>query len=262
MTCLLCGEPHPAPIWPNYVQCPMCDTITRLVPGDSPFGNAAYGRPPNAADARWLGLLERHQTTGRLLDLGCGNGSFLHVARTRGWQTAGVEREPSLARDAQNLDLSVVEGDIDEWTPPEPERFNVVRLWFVLEHVRAPGRLLRAALESLRPGGLLMLAVPNDAGWLSRAVMKHPDDRFWEHPLHLHHFPPFGLEQWLDRLGFDLVLAEAGRPTELMRGGTLPLCETWEKVRNWDASLSELFYKLGVGRSREMLLRVRAEGTL
>jgi len=105
------------------------------------------------------------------------------------------------------------------------------------------------------PGGLLLVAIPNDGGWLSRLVMKSPEDRFWEDALHLNHFPPFGLERWIESLGFTLEIAEATRPTELMRGGTLPLYETWEAARTLDPALSRLFYKLGVGRGREMAFR-------
>lgn len=241
------------------MACPACATISQLSPGPSPFGNAAYARPPLDGDERWLSLLEANHAGRTLIDLGCGNGAFLRLASARDWDCAGVEREPALVADGRDHGLRIDEHDLDTWEPAGHRLVDVVRLWFVLEHVWTPGALLRKAKSLLKPGGLLLLAVPNDAGWLSRAVMKTPDDRFWEHPLHLHHYPPFGLEQWLHQCGFDLLIGEAGRPTELMRGGTLPLYETWEKVRHWDPSLSRLFYQLGVGRSRELLFRLRDE---
>jgi SAM-dependent methyltransferase len=144
---------------------------------------------------------------------------------------------------------------LDEWAAEEAGYYRVVRLWYVLEHIRQPGRLLRQALKVLRDGGLLVVGVPNDAGQLSRRLMRAPEDRFWEHTLHLHHFPPFGLEEWIRGLGYDLILGEASRPAELMRGGSLPLNETWEEAREAVPELCRIFYKLGVGRGRELIFR-------
>lgn len=162
----------------------------------------------------------------------------------------GVEASAAMVQDARSRGCDVHCADLDEWT--SGGGFDVVRLWFVLEHVRRPGRLLAEGMRSLATRGLLVIAVPNDAGWLSRRVMTSPEDRFWEHPLHLHHFPPFGLERWVESHGYSIEIGESGRPAELMLGGTLPLCQVWDETRAVRPGLSRLFYQLGVGRTREI----------
>ena len=257
--CALCESPKIERETDSYLVCPACGTLSQVDPKESPLSDIPddiYHHEATSPDKRWLSLtLERAGRPGRLLDLGCGNGAFTGLAREAGWEVRGVEKNPASVSAARELGLDVEEADLDEWTAPGGERFDAVRIWYVLEHVRQPGRLIKQAETALKPGGLMLIAVPNDAGWLSRRVMESPDDRFWEHPLHLHHFPPFGLEEWLGKIGFELILAEATRPTELMRGGKLPLLQAWEKAREAAPELCRVFYRLGVGRGRELLLR-------
>lgn len=259
LKCALCSSE--ALEWESdlYTVCPACGTISQAHPesvGQQDYHQEIYHHGITSVERRWMRLIEEWAGDGkRLLDLGCGNGAFLDLAQSRGWQAVGIEKNHSSVDEARALGLSVAEADLDEWAVEDPGVYDVVRIWYVLEHVRRPGNLLRQASKAVKTGGLLVLAVPNDAGRLSRCVMKSPDDRFWEHPLHLHHFPPFGLEKWIGELGFELVLGESTRPAELMRGGNLPLNEAWEAAREAAPQLCRIFYKLGVGRGREMILR-------
>lgn len=253
--CPLCDGGGLVPETARYLCCPACGTLTQVTGEASVLSDPVdYARGQNPADHRWLSLLSTLTEGRRLFDVGCGSGAFVEVASAAGWQATGFDSDRRLIGLAGHLGDKVEALDAQHWNPVD-DSYDVVRLWFVLEHVQFPGRLLRRAIGALRSNGLLQVAVPNDAGWLSRRVMASPDDRFWEHPLHLHHFAPFGLERWLEAQGCEHEVLEAGRPTELMRGGSLPLDETWEAVRRIDPSLSRLFYQLGVGRSREMIWR-------
>jgi SAM-dependent methyltransferase len=260
--CLLCGDAQLERENAEFQRCPACGTLSRSSPDperETPFPGDMYLHELTPGERRWLSIIAEHLPTGeqevRIIDLGCGNGSFLAAARQHGWLCRGVERNPLLVGEARKLDIDVEEADLNHYTIDTEEPYNAARLWFVLEHIREPGRLLRNCIERLHPGGILCVAVPNDANWLMRALMRSPDDRFWEHPLHLHHYPPFGLERWIESLGMELVVGEADRPTELMREGTLPLRQTWQEAREKVPQLCRLFYRLGVGRSRELLFR-------
>ncbi len=258
--CALCGYSPVELETESYVVCPQCGTLSQAaVPKVLRIDESArlYSHGISWIDTRWLDLIEATGTPGRrLLDLGCGNGAFMDLAVQRGWTAAGVEASAEMVQNARDRGQDVRCADVDQWTADGA--YDLVRLWFVLEHIREPGRLLREATRSLAPRGLLVVAVPNDAGWLSRRMMESPDDRFWEHPLHLNHFPPFGLERWLESVGYTLEVAEVGRPAELMRGGSLPLNHVWEETRATNPKLSRLFYQLGIGRSREIVLRRQA----
>ena len=257
--CPLCGGPRLVHESATFVRCEDCGTLTRAVPAQRvPFEESAkrYAHPVQPPELRWLDLLSGHlgHAPPVLLDLGAGDGGFVQAACERGWKASGLEGSLEMVELARSQGRPVALCDLDDWVF-DGAPVSAGRLWFVLEHVRRPGRVLRQLHRALSPGGLLVLGIPNDANWLSRRLMRDAADRFWEHPVHLHHFPPFGLEQWLAGQGFELLVAESGRPTELMRGGSLPLYETWERIRSVDPELSRLFYTLGVGRTRELLLR-------
>jgi SAM-dependent methyltransferase len=255
--CRLCGSTALQNEFPGYATCLDCGTLARFpLPEAIPFEESMrYEHEIQPNELRWLPLVEELNPPVRsLLDLGAGNGCFIEAAVQRGWQALGLEGSPGLVDSARAAGRDVCLQDLDYWKYEGPQ-FGAVRIWFVLEHVCYPGHVLNQSLRALLPGGLFLISVPNDANWLSRRVMRHAEDRFWEHPLHMHHFPPFGLETWLQQQGLDLVLGESGRPTELMRDRNLPLFETWERIRSLDPSLSRLFYQLGVGRSRDMIFR-------
>jgi SAM-dependent methyltransferase len=259
--CPLCGYDRLAEETDEFAYCSRCKTLTRINPDDSAkddYPDEFYSHDLLLSEKRWLRIIEDHSPTDSrksLLDLGCGNGAFMEHAAGNGWQTVGVEENPTMVDLGRQKNLNIRQSDLDTFEWPGEWSFDVVRIWFALEHIRQPGELLGNAVKHLIQNGLLAVAVPNDAGRLSRLVMKNPEDRFWEHPLHLHHFPPFGLERWIEDLGFELLAGEADRPTELMRDKNLPLQQAWSKARETVPELCRIFYELGVGRTRELLFR-------
>lgn len=123
---------------------------------------------------------------GRVLDVGCGPGWLLNEMRRRGWEARGTERSTGAlhhAREVLNLDVRTQE--LDELVA-EGVSYDAVVLWHVLEHMRDPSQTLHEIALLLRPGGVLMVAVPNFGS---------PEARIggtgWFHldvPRHLYHF--------------------------------------------------------------------------
>jgi SAM-dependent methyltransferase len=108
----------------------------------------------------------------RLLDVGCGSGEFLDLARKHGWTPAGVEVSPSGAALARRRDLPVHEtlGDLPD------EAFDAVTLWNVVDFFARPVEQMEEIRRILAPGGLVFVRTPNAifqvAAWrLSRAVV-------------------------------------------------------------------------------------------
>lgn len=131
--------------------------------------------------------IERLATAkGRLLDLGCGTGEFLQEMRKAGWQVRGVERDFDAAMFAiRELKLNVVAGTL-ETLPAAQDSFDVVTMWHVLEHLYHPHRTLIAIRDLLKPGGLLVIAVPNAESFDARCYRRN-----WiayDAPRHLQHF--------------------------------------------------------------------------
>jgi SAM-dependent methyltransferase len=95
---------------------------------------------------------------GRLLDIGCFRGEFMEYIRAEhGWEVAGVEFSE---RPPNYFGLDIFYGDIAD-APYSEESFDVVTLWAVLEHVYDPSRMLAQAHRFLKPGGVLIILVPN-----------------------------------------------------------------------------------------------------
>src|SRR5512140_189471 len=132
----------------------------------------------------------------RLLDIGCGDGSFLLAAQEAGWDVMGTERNPVMAHDA-GLD---VEESLDRVT--ESGTFDCVTLWHTLEHMRDIPFTLSNVARLLKPGGKMVVAVPDFGGLQARIFGPK-----WLHadvPRHLYHFDAKALLYCLSIGGFSV----------------------------------------------------------
>ena len=105
--------------------------------------------------------IRQYVDAGMLLDVGCGAGFFLKLAADNGFRTKGVELSQYAADYARTtMGLDVFHGELAD-AQFEPEQFDVVTLWHVIEHVHDPKRFLQRINKLLKPGGFLALEVPN-----------------------------------------------------------------------------------------------------
>jgi SAM-dependent methyltransferase len=161
---------------------------------------------------------------GRLLDVGCGAGTIMQVARRAGWEAAGVEVSATAAEHNRAEGFEVFNGELAEARYSEG-RFDVVVLSEVLEHVAEPRELLREVLRVMRPGGLLWATTPNGRGFSARALGLK-----WSAvspPEHLHLFSRGAIESLLTETGFvrARVVTEGFNPFEIigaLRGRPAP----------------------------------------
>ena len=110
--------------------------------------------------------MQDYRQTNRVLDVGCAIGLFLAAAQAEGWQSYGVEPSSHLAAyGRERFGLSIAEGELSQANFP-PGYFDVVTLWDVTEHLLDPVATYQAVNRVLRPGGLLLLRMPN---WYSLA---------------------------------------------------------------------------------------------
>lgn len=172
---------------------------------------AAYVLPNmrRVIDSRYRHLPRLPETGGRLLDVGCGDGSFLKLAKDIGWNVVGVDPDPEAARNASSQGLTVYEGGVDYFAG-ESELFDVITLNHVIEHVPDPVRVLADCHALLKPGGRIWVETPN--------VDSHGHARFgrnWrglEAPRHLLLFNRRSLREAVTAAGF-VMPAECLRPS-------------------------------------------------
>jgi len=147
--------------------------------------------------------IERFLPKGRMVDVGCGRGILPELMQERGWEAHGVEFSETAARHARDvLGLPVFVGDFIQ-SPYADSSFDVVVLWHVLEHLSDPVAALRKSRQILKPGGLLVIAVPNFDSLQARVSGRH-----WFHldvPRHYFHFGLRVLRRLLENNGFTLV---------------------------------------------------------
>ena len=198
--CAWCGAPLPSdPVRvPGGLGCPRCGAVTTdPVPSDADL-EAAYDTWYRPAGGRFAGpgdrLLRRSRATlaarldaiapaGPVLDVGSGDGTLLEALRRSGRTACGVERQ------AQGE--GVVAGDVRELD----ERFAAIVFWHSLEHLREAGEVVAHAAGLLAPGGVIVIAMPNQGSMQASAF----GDRWLalDLPRHLVHVPAAAL---IDRL--------------------------------------------------------------
>jgi 2-polyprenyl-3-methyl-5-hydroxy-6-metoxy-1,4-benzoquinol methylase len=156
-----------------------------------------------AADhARFLERCARGTKPGErdLLDLGCGSGLFLHLARRRGFLCHGMDAsEHAIRAGREQYGLDLRQGSIgdDVWNG---RRFDFVTMFHVLEHLTMPRQALLYVRSQLKPGGAVIIQVPNLASLQARAF-KH---RWYglDVPRHIINYTPGALRLLLEEAGF------------------------------------------------------------
>ena len=151
------------------------------------------------ADREFRHLPQLPNGPGTLLDLGCGDGAFLALARACGWTVRGLEPDPKAAQVASARGFEVVEGGLERLADRHKD-YDVITLSHVIEHVHDPVATLRDCLRLLRPGGQLWLETPN-ANSLSHRYFGS-DWRGLEAPRHLLLFTQSALFKALRDAGF------------------------------------------------------------
>jgi SAM-dependent methyltransferase len=160
----------------------------------------------------WLAEIERRRAPGRLLDVGCGTGLFLAVARRRGWQPFGIDDcAEATAHAREHFGLDVRGGEFAAFAA-EGRLFDAITAWDVIEHARDPVGLLRSIHQCLAPGGVVGLSTPNQrsildvvAGALYRLTggrVRWPLEKFYIEQ-HFLYFTPRTLEGTLRRAGLE-----------------------------------------------------------
>jgi SAM-dependent methyltransferase len=136
---------------------------------------------------------------GSVLELGAGDGKLVARLRAAGYNARGVDPSPSAAAAAARIGAPVERGDAES-AQVEPASLDGVVIWHALEHLDDPAGALNRARGWLRPGGSIVIAVPDIASLQARL-----GGDLWFHqdvPRHRTHFTPDGMRALLGRTGF------------------------------------------------------------
>ena len=176
--------------------------------------------------------------TGRLLDVGAGEGTLLEAAARLGWSPEGTEVSSAMIQHARKTHRLPMHCGELEALPLEPRSFDAIVLNHVLEHVRNPRTTLEKAAALLRDDGIVRIEVPNHGSLSSR--LKNVQSRLglkkkpWRHYSTDHHFwyfTPRTLRKTLETAGF--VVLEMHAPAK-----------QWGRKSIADRALNRLYERL------------------
>ncbi len=142
----------------------------------------------------------------RLLDIGCGHGFLLELARSRSCHVFGVEASLKNAQELNKIGFDVFEGSFQEYVKSNHNRFDVITLSHILEHVNTLQEFLLDVRSCLEPEGLLCVAVP-DVGWQTY-YGTYPISA---HTAHIYYFSRNTLQALLELSGFKIISISYGK---------------------------------------------------
>jgi 2-polyprenyl-3-methyl-5-hydroxy-6-metoxy-1,4-benzoquinol methylase len=247
---ILCGHFGYRQLHPTHTWCRLGNVL----------GRARWLRL--RATNEWKDLLPRHRPGGSLLDIGPGRGDFLVDMQALGWSVQGVELDADACSLARSRGLSVQCGSI-EAADIADDSIDHVTMHHVLEHLRDPASALRKCVRVLRPGGTVVIYVPN-----SDSLGHHVFREYWlalDPPRHLFTFSSRHIAHLLRAAGFAEVsiytsarfaggtydtsrMLVTGVATKGIAPATQPGCK-------WFGARERIFCMLGMPRGEEIVAR-------
>jgi SAM-dependent methyltransferase len=153
-----------------------------------------------------------------LFDIGFGFAQAMLYFRSQGFCVSGLEPSPEGFDYAKEQGLDVHRSGIEDFSCVGNKRFDVVTIFNVLEHLRDPAHtLMNVGKKLLKPGGVLVIDVPNDFNdfQLIGNAEFGLDDWWVCPPNHINYFSPTSLGSLLERCGYKVLRMESSFPLEM-----------------------------------------------
>lgn len=144
--------------------------------------------------------IEKFKSSGKLLDVGCGDGEFLRYLDNKKWELFGIEPFGYTAKPGQNFKF--IQGVFEKTNLPD-NVFDVITFWHVLEHVDNPITVLKECKRILKKDGLIFISVPN-SGSLGFKLFRSKWFALYP-PIHIHHYDIKSINMILTKAGFKII---------------------------------------------------------
>lgn len=150
-----------------------------------------------------VGILSKFiPANGKILDIGCSIGLFMEIAQKSGFDCLGLEPEPESRAYALSRGLNVrPDLFLDAGFPSNS--FDAITMFGVLEHLNNPGKMLADIWDCLKPGGVVMVIVPNVYSLANGTL--HSQGRTFTGRNHLSYFSWGTLTDLFTRSGYETL---------------------------------------------------------
>lgn len=216
------------------VKCTNCTGIycyPTLIPQGNPYDDEeGYFSMHSEEDVRTaatstLEYFEKLGKKGRILELGCGRGILSAVAKERGWDAKGVEMTVQFVEEAIRHGVEVEVATVEDCRSLD-EKYDVILMPAILEHLYRPVDVLKRINNALNPGGMLFLDIPNEdsltfqiGNLYSRPWSINLSPTF--SPYHVVGFSPASIRRALDISGFDIHELSTVKYANTLPGGSI-----------------------------------------
>jgi 2-polyprenyl-3-methyl-5-hydroxy-6-metoxy-1,4-benzoquinol methylase len=210
--CICCGSNQLNPLKSfenaSLVKCASCSmvfssrnpTIVELENHYQGYGRNDYLSPITIKRYNEiLDQFEKVRKTNRLLDVGCGIGYFLEVAKKRGWEVYGTEFTDEAIRICQTKGIQMHQGVLNPQNY-SLESFDVITSFEVIEHINTPNAEMKNITSLLRKGGCFYVTTPNFNSLLRYYLGPNYNVIGW--PEHLSYYTPKTLTSLMLKHGF------------------------------------------------------------
>ncbi len=158
----------------------------------------------NQFQRRWKYLQSTLPEQGKVLEFGCSSGFMLYPLQSKGYECFGVEPSGIFSEYVRSKNVKIFEN-----TAALNSDFDFVMHYFVLEHVKEPALFLEENLRLLKPGGTLVVEIPNAADPLYTIYNIPAFERFYWSIAHHWYFTKKSFEYLLNSIrgiSFEIIL--------------------------------------------------------
>lgn len=213
--CIHCGSEKIFPLGKTYAhaflhRCSSCDLVFTAQKPDHEELIVHYkqynrGIPISPITVKryeeLLGIFEKYRKTNNILDVGCGDGHFLEVAKKKGWNVSGTEYDPVACDVCREKGIKIFNGKITAME--SGKKFDIITSFEVLEHIQDGKDDVKFIRELLRDDGVFYFTTPNfnscSRKWLKGkwTVIGYPE--------HLTYYTPFTIHDLLLHSGLEKI---------------------------------------------------------
>jgi SAM-dependent methyltransferase len=201
-------------------------------------------KPFTGSSHSWaLGECAKLPPTTRVLDIGCGSGAIGRELKAKGWQSLKAVEIDAAARDNARGIYSQIESPIE---PFRGQKFDLILLLDVIEHMTEPEKFLHEASSLLTPGGIILVSVPNVAHWSVRLPLLfgwfHYTERGLLDRTHLQLFTRARVNRFTQSIPSLRIVSQSGsiEPAEFVLPEAIHSTRWFEGLRHFRLALARM----------------------